>query len=414
MVRLSEGLRPYFSPLKRVYTVGTRAVSPATVRLSGFRGGWLPTGVAATMEDAAQDAGAFTLARPEEVLHRVRPVGDPERYWCFEEALTETVPRVGVLELEGGRVLQPHSVVITAANRWLWEQCWYFGTTKPRQHPMFLHPFPPPPVDVPGRLGVLTTRGDANYYHFLHDVLPRVAVLEQAGVERPDRWYVPRTTRFQKELLELWGIAEDQIVNSDEVPHVRAEVLVVPGVASTVERNPPWVSQLLRKRLVPAGVDRVPGRYLYLARRAGRNNRCVLNEAEVLALLEPLGFQVVDPGDLSVKDQIRTFAEADVIVAPHGASLANLPFCSPGAALLELFPSQSMVADYWKMTCGVEGLEYQYLSGTGPAAGTVREQFVVADITVDLTKLEAMVSTLLAARQTGAAGERPGPLGFGP
>ncbi len=401
MVRLSENLRPYFGPLKRAYTAGTRAVSPATVRMSRMRGGWLPDGVALTMEDAARDGGTFTLARPEEVLHRARPVGFPERYWCFEEALTETVPRVGVLELSGGRVLQPHSVVITNQNRWLWEQCWYFGTTKPRQHPMYLHPFPQPPVDVPGRLGVLTTRGDANFYHFLHDVLPRVAVLEQAGVEKPDRWYVPRTTRFQKELLELWGIGEDQIINSDEVRHVRAQTLVVPGVASTIERNPPWVSQLLRKRLVPAGVERVPGRYLYLARRAGLHNRAVLNEAEVLALLEPLGFDVVDPGDHSVAEQIRLFAEADVVVAPHGAALANIPFFSPGSALLELFPSQSMVADYWKMTCGVEGLEYQYVSGTGPAAGITRGEFVVADITVDLPRLEAMVSALLATRSSG-------------
>lgn len=367
--------------------------------MSKVRGGWLPPGVALTMEEAAADRGRFALARPEEVLHRVRPVGYPERYWCFEEALVETVPRVGVLELSGGRVLQPHSVVITAENRWLWEQCWYFGTKKPRQHPIYLHPFPPPPLEVSGRLGVLTTRGDANYYHFLHDVLPRVAVLEQAGVERPERWYVPRTTRFQKELLELWGIAEDEVINSDEVRHVRAQTLVVPGLASTIERNPPWVSQLLRARLVPPGMGRVPGRNLYLSRKTGLNNRAILNEDEVLALLVPLGFEVIDPGDLSVRDQIRTFAEADVIVAPHGASLANLPFCSPGSTLLELFPSQSMVADYWKMTCGIEGLEYQYLSGTGEPAGLRREQFVVADITVDLPRLDSMVSALLAARE---------------
>jgi len=398
VVRLSAGLRPYFAPLKSAYTAGTRAVAPATVRLSRLRGGWLPPSAVATMEEAAADDGTFTLARPEEVLHRLRPYGVPERYWAFEEALTETVPRVGVLELANGRVLQPHSVVVTGADRWLWEQCWYFGTTRPRQHPMYLHPFQPDPVEVPGRLGVLTTRGDVNYYHFLHDVLPRVAVLEQAGVARPDRWYVPRTSRFQKELLELWGIPEDEVVNSDEVRHVRAETLVVPGLASTRERNPPWVSQLLRARLVPEGVSRIPGRNVYLSRKAGLNNRAILNEDEVLAVLRPLGFEVVDPGTLPVLDQIRLFAEADVIVAPHGASLANLPFCSPGASLLELFPSQSMVADYWKMTCGIEGLEYQYLSGAGPAAGIRREQFVVADITVDLPRLESMVSALLAAR----------------
>lgn len=399
MVRLSEGLRPYFAPLKAAYTHGTRAVSPATVRLSRLRGGWLPPGVVATMEEAAADGGTFTLARPEETLHRVRPVGYPERYPAFEEALTETVPRVGVLELTGGRVIQPHGVVVTAQNRWLWEQNKYFGTTKPRQHPIYLHPFPGPPTEVAGRLGVLNTRGDQNFYHFLHDALPRVAVLEQAGVEMPDRWYVPRTTRFQSELLELWGIGEDQVIDSDQVRHVRAETLVVPGLASTIERNPPWVSQLLRERLVPPGLDRVPGRNYYLARDAGRHNRAVLNQPEVMKVLEPLGFEVLDPGALSVREQIRAFAEADIIVAPHGASLANLPFCSPGASLLELFPSMSIVADYWKMTCGIAGLEYQYLSGTGPAAGTSRHEFVVADITVDLPRLESMVHALLAARQ---------------
>jgi len=399
MVRLSPWLRPYFRPLKRAYTVGTRAVAPATVQLSRLRGGHLPRGVAWTMEDAAADGGTFHVARREEVLHRTHPVGIPPRYWCFEEALEEVVPRVGVLELEGGRVLSPHSVVITREGRLLQEQCWYFGTTRPREHPMFLHPFPGPPTEVEGRLGVLATRGDSNYYHFLHDCLPRVSVLEQCPeVAPPDRWYVPQATRFQRELLELFGVPAGLVVDSAAVPHVRAECLVVPGVASTIERNPPWVANLLRERLCPPDLQRVPGRHLYLTRGEARNNRMVVNEAEVLALLTPLGFEAVDPGELSVRDQIRTFAEADVIVAPHGAALANLVFCSPGSALLELFPAQSMVGDYWKMTCGVPGLEYRYLSGAGPAVGTTRGEFVVADITVDLPQLASMVDEMLAAR----------------
>jgi hypothetical protein len=398
MVRLPEQLRPYFGPLKSAYTLGTWAVSPATTRLSATRGGWLPTGVAETLEDAARDGGRFRLARPEEVLHRARPVGVPERYWAFEEALDEVVPRVGVVELDGGRVLQPHSLVITRANRQLYELCWYFGTKRPAEHPVFLHPFPPAPLEVLGRLGVLASRGDANYYHFLHDVLPRTEVLAQAGVAAPDRWYVPRATRFQQELLELWGIGEDQVIDSSVVRHVRAQSLVVPGLASTIERNPPWVSRLLRSRLVPAGVERIPGKHLLLTRGPGKNNRSVTNEPEVLALLEPWGFTPFDPGAVSVAEQIRTFAEADIIVAPHGASLANIAFCSPGSALVELFPAGSMVADFWKMACGVEGLDYRYLSGTGKRVGTTRSEFVVADITVDLPALDRMMSGLLAAR----------------
>jgi hypothetical protein len=420
VVRLSPWLRPYFRPLKRAYTAGTRAVAPATVRLSRLRGGHLPEGVAWTMEDAAADGGRFTLARPEEVLHRTHPDGHPHPQTAFTEALEEVVPRVGVLELAGGRVLQPHGVVVTGEGRLLQEQCWYFGTTRPREHPVFLQPFPPAPQDVPGRLGVLTTRGDSNYYHFLHDCLPRTAVLEQAeGVAPVDRWYVPRATRFQRELLELWGIPEDQVVDAATVPHVRAGTLVVPGVPSLVERNPPWVAQLLRERLRPPGLARVPGRHLYLTRGTQKANRVATNEAEVLALLRPLGFEPLDAGDLSVAEQIRTFAEADVLVALHGAALANLVFCSPGASLIELFPSGSLVADYWKMASGVPGLEYRYLCGTGPAVdatrsghvppfgppvGRERGDFVVADITVDLPRLEAMVHDALAAREQAPPG----------
>jgi hypothetical protein len=401
MVRLPEGLRPYFAPLKSAYTHGTRAVSPATVRVSKLRGGWLPPRAALTMEEAAADSGRFTLARPEEVLRRPRPAGLPAGDWCFPDLLTETVPRVGVLELDGGRVLQPHAVSITGGNRWIWEQGWYFGTKKPRQHPIYLHPFPGPPTEVPGRLGVLAHRGDVNYYHFLHDVLPKIGLLEQAGIERPGRWYVPYSSKWQRDLLSLVGITESEVVNSTEVRHVRAETLVVPGVAAMTEINPPWVTEFLRSRMLPAGVDRVPGRYLYLTRAyGGLNNRAILNEPDVLALLEPLGFEALDPATLPVQEQIRTFAEADVIVAAHGAALANLSFCSPGAAVVELFPSASTVPCYYNLAWAVPGLEYRYLSGAGPVASTARHKFVVADITVDLQRLEETVSDLLAARRT--------------
>ncbi len=118
----------------------------------------------------------------------------------------------------------------------------------------------------------------------------------------------------------------------------------------------------------------------------------------MLEFLTARCFACVDPGSMSVAQQIATFAEADVIVAPHGAALANLVFCSPGASLLELFPAGTLVADYWKMAWGVPGLEYQYLCGTGETAGRTRATFVVADITVDIPQMTRMVDELLAHR----------------
>jgi capsular polysaccharide biosynthesis protein len=295
-------------------------------------------------------------------------------------------------------VLSPHSAVITGANRFVREVSWYFGTTRPREHPIFLHPHPPAPTYVPGRLGVLSSRGERNYYHFLHDCLSRIGVLEQCPEAAPvDAWYVARSSAFQRELLELIGIPAERVIDSTTVTHVQAATLVVPGLPSDAECNPPWVSTFLRDRLKPPGVERVPGRRIYLPRRASKHNRQVRNEDEVVARLRRRGFEEVDPGALSVVEQIRTFGEADVIVAPHGAALANLAFCSPGAVVIELFPSQSLVPDYWKMASGVPGLDYRYLGGIGRPAGTSRHQFVTADITVDLGQLERTVDELLEA-----------------
>jgi hypothetical protein len=396
VVRLPPRLRPLFPYLKPAYTLGTRVAAPVSLQLSRARGGWLPAGVATTMEQAAASSGGRCwVARPEEVVARPVPEGRPARHPAFTDNTTEVIPRVAVAELPGGRVIGPHGAVVTPAGELLQELCWYFETTRPREHPIYLHPFPGPPREVPGRLGVLATRGDVNYYHFLMDVLPRLGVLEQSGeVERPSLWYVPARSSFQRQLLDLAGIGPDQRIDSTEVLHVRAECLVVPGLPATDVKNPPWVVAFLRRLLLPPHLERVPGRHIYVTRGDQRNNRIVVNEGQVLEALAPWGFERIDPGALSVAAQIKAFAEADVIVAPHGAALANLVFASPGATLIELFPGGHIVPDYWKMASGVPGFTYQYLAGVGAQGAADRFQLVITDITVDVPALLEMVEAI--------------------
>jgi hypothetical protein len=57
VVRLPPRLRPLFPYLKPAYVTTTRFVAPVGVRLSRRRGGWLPTGVAPTLERAATASG---------------------------------------------------------------------------------------------------------------------------------------------------------------------------------------------------------------------------------------------------------------------------------------------------------------------------------------------------------------------
>ncbi|MDT4919029.1 MAG: hypothetical protein QOH89_3729 [Pseudonocardiales bacterium] len=396
MVRLPPRLRPLFPYLKPAYVGATRAVAPTTQWLSRRRTGWLPTGSVATLEEAAASTGGTcVVARPPEVIQRGTITGLPKGMPLTDPGDGETVGRVAVAELPNGRVLGPHRAVITGNGDLVQEVSWYFGTTRPREHPVFLNPYPPPPARIGGRLGVLAQRGDGNYYHFLMDVLTKIGVLEQApAVAPPDVWYVPAHAPFQRELLDLFGIGTGQRIDAAEQLHVQADCLVVPGPPAMTEKNPPWAVAFLRGRLLPHVDTSGPRRNLYVTRGPSANNRSIVNEAEVVDLLDQHDFEHVDPGTMSVADQIRTFATANIIVAPHGAALANIIFASPGSTLVELFPVGCLLPDYWRLASSVPGMDYRYVSASGGPRRPTRAGTIVRDVDVDVAALAATLAQL--------------------
>lgn len=386
MVRLSPRLRPMWPYLKPAYTQATRMVAPVSVRASQLRGGYLPTGYVESMEEAAATTGGRCLTvRPPEMLTRTVPKGIPDRSADYVPWLSEHVRRVAVAELPHGRVLSPHNAVITGNDDLLVEVSLYFGTSRAREHPIFLHPFPGMPLEVGGRLGLLAMQGDTNYYHFMVDVLPRLGVLEQCpAVAPPDLWYAPKSTPVQRELLERMGIDLERVIDSAETRHVVAETLVVPSPAAMTIVNPPWVVEFLRRKLLPLQAKRIEGRGIYVTRGAAMNNRRVDNEPELMDYLGRRGFDMVDPGKLSALEQIETFAQASMIVGAHSAGLVNLTFAAPGAAVVELFPAGGVNTCYWKLAQSVPGLEYRYVLGTGDPEPVSLSEFLVSDIQADI------------------------------
>jgi Glycosyltransferase 61 len=395
-IRLPALMRPLWPMAKGAYTRGTRAAAPLTGQLSRLRGSYLPQrSVPLVDASVATSGGRMWVARPEERLDRAIPAGEPARHPTFVSQAAEVIPRVAIGELPGGRVLGPHRAVIDGDGAMIEEFSPYFGTSRWREHPIFWHPFVEDPLEVAGSLGVLATRGDVSYYHFLLDVLPRLAILETPGVPVPERWYVPRQRGFQREILGLAGFPPDaEVIDSDRAMHVRAESLLLPGLPDAHLRTPPWTVDFVRARLRPADLGRVPGRRIYVTRGQERHSRIVSNEPELVEFLADRGFTLIDPGALPVTEQIRTFAEAEWIVAPHGAALANLAFASPGASAVELFAPDYVQGCYWKLADCVPGLGYRYLLGTGRAPRGGRMMGVMSDITVDLAALDRALDAL--------------------
>jgi capsular polysaccharide biosynthesis protein len=402
VTRLPTPLRPMFPIAKRGVVAGTQIFGVLTRRLPRTEG---RPGPPRSSSDSTENYAIANPGRPLGLTHvmprfdldRPPPVGLPAGHFAFWDSRRDRVPRAVVADIRWGRAVGDYGAVITPDDTLLFDLSPYYGVFRATQHPIYLRLRLPPITEVEGSVAVLTTRGVDNYYHFLIDVLPRLEIPRKAGAA-PDRYLVNRKEAFQRELLDHMGISEARTLQSSDLPHVRAQELVVPSLPDGHLRTPPWVVPWLRERLLPNDLA-APRLRLYVTRGHRRNTRRVENEAEVLAALQPLGFKVVDPGTLSVAEQVRHFAEAEIVVGAHGAGL-NVAFCPPGTAVVELFPRDYVNVCYWKLVSTVEGLRYRYLVSDSPPGQRCQQAGVASDIRVDANQLLRLVEKTLTGATT--------------
>ncbi|HCU90436.1 MAG TPA: hypothetical protein DGR97_10855 [Gammaproteobacteria bacterium] len=213
-------------------------------------------------------------------------------------------------------------------------------------------------VDVP--ILNLAASTSHMYFHWLLDVLPRIYVAREAGIEC-GRWlYVSKAAPFQKESLEALGVLE-RTIDCDEKVIIHANDIATPVHQIAVGHLPPaWAVRYLRTELLgKLGAARPCfGKRLYVSRNdAGRRN--IIGEEDLIDALSVIGFEKIVPGELSVRDQAAAFANAEVIVGAHGSSFANLVFCQPRTKVLELFPHNYFDEGPYRLAQAVD-LDYFY------------------------------------------------------
>jgi capsular polysaccharide biosynthesis protein len=366
MTRLPSSLQPLWPLAKKVHrwsSYGNGAVMRRAAPFQGERA--LPRRATATPDDtAAREPEHVTVHRVEQDPDVPRQVaaGTPERHWVFEKASHYEVPDRYAVEIQDGIVVGDYGANITPGGTLDYETSHYFGIKRWREHPIYLRRRLPPVEKVDGTVVALATRGGSNnYYHFITDVLPRFGVFEDAmpGVE-PDGLYVPATSKWQQNLLELTGLAKYPLIATAKHRAVRADRLVVPSISNPYEVAPRPTIEWLRRRLPPVDTAAQPRR-IYVTRGTDRNNRSLVHEEATWPLLEQRGFVRVAPETTSIQEQIDLFAAAEVIVAPHGAALTNLVFCSPGVRVLEMFTASYVNSAYWAILQSIPGTHYRYL-----------------------------------------------------
>jgi hypothetical protein len=298
---------------------------------------------AATLVPVSGPAAAFDL----------EPAGFSDL--CERTARGYSLPATGLLEIRGGRFHLP-SGVVTVDGRLPSELI-------PVLH--FPHAFQVVPTlqclrasatAVPD--GVLINLQMSNsFYHWTCEILPRALSAASVAGAGARLYLCQQLPRFVFESLELLGLAGQCVALPTGV--YTAERLAVPSYERAEWPAPEDIHELRRRLHASLGSSPGPRRRLLIS-RGDAVERKIRNEAELLSALNDLGFERVMPGELSFADQARLFADAEVIVGPHGAGLTNILFAPPDCKVVEL-SIESHYSPSYLMIASILGQPYGYV-----------------------------------------------------
>jgi Glycosyltransferase 61 len=259
----------------------------------------------------------------------------------------------------------------------------------PETHPVLFELFLPPVRNLLGHVAVVTSQAHQRYFHWLFDILPRFELLRRSNVHI-DQYVVNTELSFQRESLEILGIPTEKIISPRWATHIEAEALIVPSLPGQLGVMTPRSCEFLRTIFLPIKHQKpIAGRLIYITRRRALTRR-VLNEHELLDRMSRYDVDAIELEGMSIAQQAELFANARLILAPHGAGIANAVFCSESSALIELMPD-TYNSPCFEILAGLRSLRYVRI----PTHST---SLVTHDQYVNIVKVEAIVEEMLGSR----------------
>lgn len=234
------------------------------------------------------------------------------------------------------------------------------------------------------------------YYHFMVELLLRWWIFRTSGM-KADYYVFSSKLPFQKEALGLLGIREPQMLEAEPGTIIQADNLLCPSLVNNFRLShlrghelyekihmPRWSKDAYSFLLGKAGYGtEAPDRLVYVSRNRSARRR-ILNEDELLAVLKSYGFETCYLEEMGFAEQMKLFASARIVVAPHGAGLVNLVWSREGTTVLELYPEFYHDPSF-RLLASAMKLDYHYAICKSPGADSVTP--AEEDIQVDCLNL---------------------------
>jgi len=257
---------------------------------------------------------------------------------------------------------------------------------------------------LPGAHISLLAAGEMEYRHAMLHGLARLISVPETYQVAAEGVLVPAGGPFQAETLRLLDLLPSLAVREvEQAETLHVETLIFPlSVCGEAAYHPCLLDFFRRLSANVAAVPGRPPRRIYIDHRASPI-RPLHNESDVIAGLAPLGFCVVRPDEMNVAEQIRLFRQAEAVVSPNGAWLANLGFCRPGCVVVEL-QMDAFVDWGFRHLAALAQLRYDCVLGRAPKPwGDLDAYFHGTPWEISVQHVVAAVAHALRGSEVGGA-----------
>jgi hypothetical protein len=212
---------------------------------------------------------------------------------------------------------------------------------------------------VLGRTLYLSALWWHSYYHFHSDVIGKLFValtyLDKNTIEEFNNIILPSVPKpFMVDMLKKLNLIEK--IRIEPLQPIMYENITMPSAAANLDGY--WAKDLIDFIRSTFGVNQEQTRKLYIS-RSDAHHRRVINEADIVRMLIPEGFEIVTLEGMNFSDQISLFSSAKIIVAPHGAALTNLLYCNSSTIVYEFFSTDYVNKCFTELSAEM-GLQYFY------------------------------------------------------
>lgn len=215
---------------------------------------------------------------------------------------------------------------------------------------------------------------DPSYYHWMMEYLPKLRLLElyqdRTGrkpnvlIESDPRDFVRETLEcagYDASRREEWnqqGTNVEGLIVTTHRPHIFNYESPEFSDYNPSIKDFKWLRDRMRSNISPSNGDHADPKRVYISRRDARRERKVTNRNNLDCILDKFEFETYALENISFKQQLRVFYDADVIMGPHGAGLLNMVFAGE-PTVIELFPDSIVKPHFFYLA---DMLEYDYHS----------------------------------------------------